>query len=182
MNPIKKLATSALAALSGPRVIEATDHIIDTGRYGRFLPGPEVSRYLRDVTFVGKLREAIDGLASHTTTRAQAASKLREALEFLPEEMKSRPPCLDIGQRLAHTYGAVLECIATNIEGMAPLTVEVGLMTDTLKQVEAAMSGHLVFAQRAPDANTITEDHPIHPDHPKNRAIWGFDRDRAMGR
>lgn len=182
MNPIKKFVASAAAVLNGPRVIEAADNIIDTGRYGRFLPGPEVTRYLEAAAFAAMLREVSDALANMTIPRAEAATKLQAALEFLPIEQKSQPPCPHLGQRLGLPYGAVLKCIATNIEGTGPITLEVGLLADIVKQVEGAVSSHLTFAQRAPDANTVYEDHAAHSDNPKNRSAPGFDRNRAMGR
>ena len=98
------------------------------------------------------LREVVDGLHTHRITRTTAASMLHAALllRHRDQQLQRPPPSIqDLG---GYGYGAVLERIAFDFSGSAPIGQHITLIETMTVALEAGLpdfhATHRAYNQR----------------------------------
>ena len=131
-----------------------TVNYVDCGPFGHFLPGKEVSRFQEQVRFVTALKEVAVSIAEWRMTRDQAAAKLFEVMHLIPKDCQHRtvPPSLD--KRLGFCNYGIVQRIAQDYAGTGPIAEANVLLGQIARELEDGLGRFLVFATRAPDANT----------------------------
>ncbi|WP_208511952.1 hypothetical protein [Variovorax paradoxus] len=127
---------------------------VECGTSGHFLPGPEVTSYLRQSKFISALSEVAQGLSEYRIARPEAASRLHAALAFMPPEYRnvSVPPSLD--QSLGFTNYGLIVRIAQDMSGTGPVPTHVSILIRSIQELQSVLGHFLIGAIRAPDANT----------------------------
>ena len=85
------------------------------------------------------LRDVVDGLHTHRITRTTAASMLHAALLLRHRDHQLQRPPPSIQDIDGYGYGAVLERIAFDFSGSAPIGLHVTLLETMTEALEAGL-------------------------------------------
>ncbi|OUL98770.1 hypothetical protein [Variovorax sp. JS1663] len=131
-----------------------TVNFVDCGPFGHYLPSKEVTRFQDQAKFVAALKEVAVSIAEFRLTRDQAAAKLFEVIPLIPQDFKHTdvPPSLD--KRLGFSKYGVVQRIAQDFAGTGPIDEDIKVLRQIVGELESGLGMFLVFATRAPDADT----------------------------